>query len=224
MARISKSASASAPVSAAPAEPVKAVDPAAPPVKKERKAAAPKAEKKVAAPAVAVEQKAVIEVTDASAVDAAAPAAESSAAERLAEFALTIQLAATALAVVRAQYKVLEKSIIKDLKTAHKSSKRVKRAGNRQPSGFIRPTLISDELAAFLGQPAGTEIARTEVSKLLNQYIRANSLQDKENGRRIVPDAKLAALLRTTAEDVLTYFNLQRYMKPHFIKVVAPTA
>jgi chromatin remodeling complex protein RSC6 len=220
MARISKSAPASAPVSAASAEPVKAVDPAAP-AKKERKAAAPKAEKKVAEPAVAVEQKAVIEVTDATAADAT-PVAESSAAERLAEFALTIQLAATALSVVRAQFKVLEKSIVKDIKAAHKSSKRVKRAGNRQPSGFIRPTLISDELAAFLGQPAGTEIARTEVSKLLNQYIRANSLQDKENGRRIVPDAKLAALLRTTAEDVLTYFNLQRYMKPHFIKVVAP--
>jgi chromatin remodeling complex protein RSC6 len=61
-------------------------------------------------------------------------------------------------------------------------------------------------------------MARTEVSKEINAYIRANKLQDKDNGRKIIPDAKLSTLLKTQPSDELTYFNLQRFMKHHFIK------
>jgi DNA topoisomerase-3 len=61
-------------------------------------------------------------------------------------------------------------------------------------------------------------MARTEVSKEINQYIRANSLQDKSNGRIIKADAKLKKLLNLADGDELTYFNLQKYMKHHFIK------
>jgi chromatin remodeling complex protein RSC6 len=84
--------------------------------------------------------------------------------------------------------------------------------------------LISDELAVFLGKAAGTEMARTAVSKEINAYIRTNQLQDKTNGRIIVPDAKLATLLKTQPSDELTYFNLQRFMKHHFVKAEAPAA
>jgi hypothetical protein len=45
--------------------------------------------------------------------------------------------------------------------------------GNRQPSGFVRPTLISDELADFLGVDHGSMMARTTVSGLINAYIRS---------------------------------------------------
>lgn len=223
MARTTKSATATA-TPAAATEPIKSVDAAAPaaaPVKK-----APKASKKsveVVAP-VAVESAAPAAPVDETESAEVAPIVDATVAERLTDFAAKIQTASAALSALRAQFKVIEKVMLKELKAANKSSKRVKRAGNRQPSGFIRPTLISDELAEFLGKPSGTEIARTEVSKELNQYIRANSLQDKQNGRRIVPDAKLATLLRMTPEDVLTYFNLQRYMKPHFIKTTVVAA
>ena len=61
-------------------------------------------------------------------------------------------------------------------------------------------------------------MARTEVSKEINAYIRSKSLQDKENGRKIHPDASLTKLLNIGKEDELTYFNLQRYMKHHFVK------
>ena len=43
-------------------------------------------------------------------------------------------------------------------------------------------------------------------------------LQDKENGRKIHPDAKLATLLKLKKTDELTYFNLQKYMSHHFAK------
>ena len=61
-------------------------------------------------------------------------------------------------------------------------------------------------------------MARTEVTKYLTQYIKNNSLQDQENRRKIVPDAKLKTLLNVKDSDEVTYFNLQKYMKVHFPK------
>ena len=87
-----------------------------------------------------------------------------------------------------------------------------------RPSGFVMPTRISDELAQFLKVPAGTLLARTEVSKLINGYIRVNNLQDANNGRIINPDAKLRKLLNAKPTDEVTYFNLQKFMKPHFAR------
>jgi upstream activation factor subunit UAF30 len=115
----------------------------------------------------------------------------------------------------------LEKKWTRELKVAQKSSsKRKRRVGNRAPAGFVKPTLISDELAQFLDKPTGSEMARTEVTRDINKYIRAHNLQDVSNGRKIIPDAKLSALLKIGASDELTYFNLQRYMSPHFAKSV----
>jgi len=118
--------------------------------------------------------------------------------------------------------KTLQKQHAKDLKLAQKSSgKRKPRdpsKGAKAPSGFVKPTLITDELAQFLGKPSGSQMARTEVTREINLYIRANKLQDATNGRKIIADAKLTTLLKLTKEDELTYFNLQRYMSPHFAK------
>jgi chromatin remodeling complex protein RSC6 len=90
------------------------------------------------------------------------------------------------------------------------------------PSGvtkvsFTTPTWITPELAMFLHKPVGSKMARTDVTKEINAYIQANKLQDKDNGRQINPDKKLATLLKIKADDVLTYFNLQKFMSPHFI-------
>lgn len=124
---------------------------------------------------------------------------------------------------LKTQFKVLQKSVLKAHKTAQKvSNRKNRRSGNRKPSGFVRPALISDELAIFLGKPIGTEMARTDVSKEINQYIRTNKLQDEKNGRQINADAKLTTLLKLEGADSLTYFNLQRYMKHHFIKLEVP--
>ena len=84
----------------------------------------------------------------------------------------------------------------------------------------MKPTRISDELAAFLGVEAGVEMARTDVTKEITAYIRKHSLQDKDNGRKIIPDAKLKNLLGDLGDETLTYFNLQKYMSPHFAKSV----
>lgn len=90
--------------------------------------------------------------------------------------------------------------------------------GSRVPSGFIKPSSISDELAVFLGKPVGTKMARTDVSKEINTYVRVHGLQSPYNGRIINPDEKLRKLLGVSLNDELTYFNLQKYIKRHFHK------
>ena len=144
---------------------------------------------------------------------------------KLAEFSNKINQLSAQTTSLKSDYKVLEKQIARDLKNAQKlSNRRKKTSGNRQPSGFVKPTPISDELAVFLSEPSGTELARTAVSRRINEYIRSNDLQDKINGRKIIPDAKLSKLLNIKKDEELTYFNLQRYMKHHFIKIVPATA
>jgi chromatin remodeling complex protein RSC6 len=141
---------------------------------------------------------------------------------KLTEFSAKLQQLISLFSTVKNDYKTLEKVVNREIKIAQKASSKKRRSNiNRKPSGFIKPTRISDELAAFLGKTIGTEMARTEVSREINTYIHSNGLQDKANGRKINPDAKLAKLLKLNKEDELTYFNLQRYMKHHFIKAEA---
>ena len=73
----------------------------------------------------------------------------------------------------------------------------------------------------FLRKPDGTEMARTEVTKEINAYIREHKLQDPNNGRKILADKKLSALLSLGKNEELTYFNLQKYMSPHFAKATS---
>ncbi len=125
------------------------------------------------------------------------------------------------LTSVTGQVRALQKRSERELKNAQKAGrKRARKSGNRAPSGFVKPTKISKELAKFLGKPHGTEMARTEVTREINTYIRAHKLQDPKNGRRILADSKLRSLLKLKKDDELTYFNLQRYMSPHFAKSV----
>ena len=125
------------------------------------------------------------------------------------------------MTLLKNEVKQLEKRCLREVKLAEKTSgKRKREKGSRPASGFVKPTRISDELATFLGKDKGSEMARTEVTKELNVYIKANKLQDPSNGRTILPDAKLNGLLKVEKDVVLTYFNLQRYMSPHFAKAV----
>ena len=146
---------------------------------------------------------------------------EASVAAQSVEFLAKLNQLSVMISSLKNEYRVLEKKWSRELKVAQKaSSKRKRKTGNRAPSGFVKPTKISDELATFLEKPAGSEMARTDVTREINKYIRAHNLQDKENGRKINPDTKLSSLLKLKKTDELTYFNLQKYMSPHFAKTV----
>ena len=126
------------------------------------------------------------------------------------------------LTSVTTQVRALSKRAEREVKQAQKNGRKKRKTGNRAPSGFVKPTKISVELAKFLGKPKGTEMARTQVTREINGYIRAHSLQDPTNGRKILADAKLKKLLKLKDSDELTYFNLQRFMSPHFAKAGKP--
>ena len=141
------------------------------------------------------------------------------------DYSSKLQAAHATWNTLRSEFRLLERQTVRELKNAQKACQKKKRkTGNRAPSGFVKPTLISNELAGFLGKPEGSEMARTEVTREINKYIRTNNLQDKENGRKINPDKKLTSLLKLKKGDELTYFNLQRYMSPHFAKSAAAQA
>ncbi|MBI5739100.1 MAG: hypothetical protein HZA16_00130 [Nitrospirae bacterium] len=72
-----------------------------------------------------------------------------------------------------------------------------------EAKGLNKPVKLKKELAEFLG---ATELPRTEITKKLWDYIKANKLQTKtENGRPenagkfIVADAKLLPIFRNTS-------------------------
>lgn len=183
----------------------------------------PKAEKKAKAAPVVEAPAPVVEapVVEAPVVEAPASVDASTLASKLNDFGSKIQQVTTILSSMKADYKLLEKSVSKELKAASKSKKGKKAtSANRQPSGFVKPSVISDELIQFLGKEPGTMMSRVEVSKGINEYITTNSLKDKVSGRQINPDAKLATLLKIGKDEVLTYFNLQRFLKIHFVKAV----
>jgi chromatin remodeling complex protein RSC6 len=200
--------------------------------------AAPAAASAPAAKAAKAPSTPKAKVADAAPVAAPAPAVES--AEGSAPVAVEVdgavstalyssvltklQSAQAVLASIRSEVNELKRQHARELRAANKANKRRKTNANRAPSGFVKPTLISNELAAFLGKPEGSVLARTEVTREVNAYIRNQKLQDKDNGRKINPDAKLLKLLKLKKGEELTYFNLQKYMAAHFAKSSAAPA
>ncbi len=143
---------------------------------------------------------------------------ETSITDNFAEFITKFQTMLSQFSSLKTELKTLERKTVKQLKVVQKLNNKKRKKGTRAPSGFVKPSLISDELATFLGRDKGSEMARTDVTREINKYIRANNLQDKENGRKINPDKQLMELLKIDDTVALTYFNLQRYMGPHFPK------
>ena len=87
------------------------------------------------------------------------------------EFMTKFQSLVTQMSTLKVDFKALEKKAVREIKAAQKEkAKRRRKTGNRSPSGFVKPTLISSELAKFLGKPTGTEMARTEVTREINAY------------------------------------------------------
>ena len=93
---------------------------------------------------------------------------------------------------------------------------------NNNNSGFLKPVKISNEMAKFTGWNANELRSRVDVTKYLCNYIRENNLQNPKDRRQIIADAKLSKLLNYDSKkengEPLTYYRIQSYIKPHFIK------
>ena len=209
--------------------------------------AAPVAQAPVVATA-APAKKAVAKKADAApvaaapvAVSAPAPAAKSEAASTVAATEATTETAAVSphdtLETLANDMIKMAKSLLETARQAKKEhAKIVKKAeqggkkrraksdgeSTHSNSVFLQPSKISPALAKFCGVSPDTMLSRTESTRKIAAYIKEHDLQNPENRREIRADATLTALFSLTAEDKLNYFNLQRYIKPHFIKEVKP--
>lgn len=122
------------------------------------------------------------------------------------------------LTEVQQKIRVVEKTIKKELKRINKIDKINDIKKNKKPSGFAKPSLVTNKLCDFMNRPLGTEIARTEVNKYLISYIKENNLQDETNKTVIIPDNKLKELLDIDdTSTTLTFFTIQKHMNKHFI-------
>lgn len=126
-----------------------------------------------------------------------------------------------------AELKRLEKRVAKLQKEADKRRRKSKKPVEgeevkpRKPSIFELPTPLSNDLCSFLALSSGSKESRSNVTKAITTYVKLHNLKNKHT---INPDAKLKSLLGVKDGEVLTYFNLQRYLNPHYLKTVAPSA
>lgn len=200
---------APAPVVAAPAAAAVAKAKAAPAAKK---AAAP-----VAAPVVAPVAAPVV-----AAPVEAAEAATASVQDDVKAMLTQANTVRETVGALVAELKRLEKRVARLQKEADKRRRRSKKPVEgeevkpRKPSIFELPTPLSNDLCSFLGRANGSLESRSNVTKAITTYVKAHELKEKHT---IKPDAKLKALLGVKDGEVLTYFNLQRYLNPHYLKV-----
>lgn len=131
-----------------------------------------------------------------------------------------VQIAAAGKDLV-SMFKQLQKDVAKLTKGRKQPSKSADPKEPKKLSGFAKPTDLSDKLCEFLSLPSGSMLARTDVTRLINKYIKDNNLQNPEDRRSITPDAKLSELLGLQPGEQLTYFKLQSHLKPQFEKAAS---
>jgi upstream activation factor subunit UAF30 len=129
-----------------------------------------------------------------------------------------VKVILTAVRNLQRQVNKERKETAKVVKKLQKGQRKKRRGGNKAPGGFTKPTPLSEPMCGFLTVESGTELPRTEVTRRINQYVKDHNLQNPENKKIILPDANLKKLLYLSDDDELTYFNLQSFMKIHFLK------
>jgi chromatin remodeling complex protein RSC6 len=117
--------------------------------------------------------------------------------------------------------KILQKEVLREKKESKKKESKIKKKSDKKksPSGFAKPTPITNDLSNFLNIPNGEEIARTDVTSKVIAYVKLNNLQNPANKKQIIPDDNLGKILQS-GNDVVTFFNLQTYLKKHFLPPV----
>lgn len=95
---------------------------------------------------------------------------------------------------------------------------RVAWEARRANNAFLKQKPLSPELSAFMGIKAGEKRSQTEVTKFISEYVKTHNCYDPTFKRRILPNAALAKLLRVDDKTEVTYLNLQKFLKVHFVK------
>lgn len=193
--------------------------------KKGRKASTASAPVAAPAPVVAAPAPVVETVAASAPVESTTPAVAADSVNVVSEFNSLVEQVNTlrsTLSTVFSNMKKLEKAIPRELKRAQKGRRRKASATTeggadkpKKDTVFTKPTPISDALCTFLGVSKGTPLSRSEVTTRVCKYAKDHNLMNKQV---IKADAPLRKLLNLTEKDELKILNLQRYLKPHYIK------
>jgi chromatin remodeling complex protein RSC6 len=106
---------------------------------------------------------------------------------------------------------------IVQLSTDMSDGSKAKGSGGRAGGGGLcKPFMVSPELCQFMAVPAGTMVARAEVTKYIHKYIQEKELFSTDNKQYIIPDANLSGLLDTEHNYPVHIFDIQQRMNPHF--------
>ena len=123
----------------------------------------------------------------------------------------------TELTAIRNEIKTLTK-LVRKIKNTQEDPDGEKAKKRSENNGFNRKQEITPKLREFLALPEGELISRSEVTKFINKYITEKCLKHPENGRQIILDDTLRALLAPPADVQVTYLNLQKFLSPHYVK------
>jgi hypothetical protein len=155
--------------------------------------------------------------------DASQPVVEQATENVLSTIIDKVNTLSSAIKDIQANLKVLSKEYDKQQKIIEKAQKKRQNAKN-SPSGFAKPNKISDELCDFIGVPHGTEKSRTDITRLINAYVKEHNLNKPENKRFILPDTKLKKILNVGDSEEINYFILQKLISHHFPVSASKTA
>ena len=137
--------------------------------------------------------------------------------EQLKEAMTLVKTAMTGLTSL--QKKVAREKRVVDRKMNGKVKK--PKGPNAPPTGFEKPVNVSHELGSFLGLKKGEQISRANVTSKVSAYCKEHKLQKKTDGRYIFPDQKLSKLLSIDQGKEITFFDIQKHLKPHYPDTVA---
>ena len=121
------------------------------------------------------------------------------------------------LTSLQTEIKALRKDLrkVKQLLEDPSGEKAKARATN---NGFNKPLDVSDKMRAFLKLGAEDKVSRSQVTKLINEYVTEKGLKA---GQQITLDATLKDLLAPPEGTQITFLNIQKYINPHYIKPAA---
>jgi chromatin remodeling complex protein RSC6 len=119
-----------------------------------------------------------------------------------------------------ARMKLIQKEHSKNLRKNSRKTSTDDPDSKKKTALSLTQYTISDELCTFLGFPLNSNLPRSEVTKAINTYIKENNLQDPANRKFILLEGspaadKLKVLLRNPDQPV-TFFSIQKYLKPHY--------
>ena len=86
---------------------------------------------------------------------------------------------------------------------------------NKKLNYFTKPSKISIQLTKFMNKSEEENVARTEATEFIINYIKKHKL---DISTTIQPDTKLKKLFDLLPEEEITYFNIHNYIDKHFIK------